>query len=204
MKSMLIGCLALGWLGPAIGKESALKVMAGERFVLDLKYHSTQNFLKKNVYAAFHLNQCWVLSDLEKKLQLLTPQLKAEKLKLVFWDCYRPLEVQKAMWKLVPDPRYVADPLKGSHHNRGAAIDVALQDEQGRLLAFPTPFDDFSPQASSRFPCSSNEREKCENRDKLIALMASVGLEVFPTEWWHFQLPHPEKYPVIKTVESAK
>ncbi len=191
-------------LTPALGASSPLKEVKGSQFIFDLKYNSTDNFLKKNVYQPFNLTQCWVLDVLEKKLQLLIPSLQKEKLKLVFWDCYRPLEVQKAMWKLVSDTRYVADPKVGSNHNRGAAIDVALADEKGTLLSFPTPFDDFSPKASPQYPCSKEERAQCKNRDLLIELMKGVGLEVFPTEWWHFQLPKAETHPVIKNFESTK
>jgi len=199
MKKMIL-CFCL-FLAPGLGVASPLKEVKGSHFVLDLKYNSTDNFLKRNVYKPFNLNQCRVLDVVEKKLQALIPVLQKQKLKLVFWDCYRPLEVQKAMWKLVPDPRYVADPEKGSNHNRGAAIDVALQDEKGRLLPFPTDFDDFSPKASPHYKCTSKEQEKCLNRDKLIKMMESIGLEVFPTEWWHFQLPQAEVLPVIKNVE---
>ncbi len=105
------------------------------------------------------------------------------------------------MWKLVPDARYVADPKVGSNHNRGAAIDVALADETGGLRSFPTPFDDFTYRASPKYQCSEEEKAKCQNRDELIELMKRVGLEVFPTEWWHFQLPKAETLSVIKNFE---
>ncbi|MFM8270360.1 MAG: M15 family metallopeptidase [Pseudomonadota bacterium] len=187
-----------------LAHSSVLQEVKGARFQLDLKYHSENNFLKKNVYSAFGLKQCWVLPELEEKLQKLVPLLSQERLKLILWDCYRPLAVQEAMWKLVPDPRYVADPKKGSNHNRGAAVDVALVNENGTLLEFPTAFDDFTPKASPKYVCEENEKEKCKNRDKLIQLMSSVGLEVFPTEWWHFQLPQASALPVIKTLESTK
>ncbi|NBX83755.1 hypothetical protein EBQ90_11835 [bacterium] len=189
---------------PGLTQGPNLVELQGEPFVIELQYLRADNFLKKNVYGAFGLKGCYVRPELHKKLSALAPTLKQNKKKLVFWDCYRPLKVQEAMWKLVPEPRYVADPKIGSNHNRGAAIDVALADEQGKLLKFPTPFDDFSPKASPQYVCSENEKEQCQNRDFLIQLLASVGLEVFPTEWWHYQLPKAEKLPVIPTFEGAK
>ncbi len=99
---------------------------------------------KKNVYKDFGLDACYVHLDLYKALQKLEKTLAAKKLKLVFWDCWRPLTVQQAMWKLVPDARYVANPKSGSNHNRGIAMDVTLAKEDGTYLEMPTPFDDFT------------------------------------------------------------
>ena len=70
----------------------------------------------------------------------------------LFWpeevyDCYRPMAVQHKFWKLVPDERYVANPAKGSRHNRGAAVDLTLVDRSGQELPMPTPFDDFTDKA---------------------------------------------------------
>src|SRR5262249_44146981 len=94
-----------------------LIAMQGPQFVLDLRYNTPDNFLKKNVYADYGLDRCYVHQDLAERLEKLVPLLKKNGLKLVFWDCYRPLDVQKAMWKIVPDARYVADPKQGSNHN---------------------------------------------------------------------------------------
>ena len=44
------------------------------------------------------------------------------------WDAYRPLPVKQILWDMVPDERYVANPKKGSVHNRGAAVDLTLVD----------------------------------------------------------------------------
>jgi D-alanyl-D-alanine dipeptidase len=202
---MVIG-LIIGWtyfrLQNNFGKS--LVILKDPSFQLDLKYASTDNFLKKNIYQEFHLGECWVLPELQSKIKNIIPRLKELKLKLILWDCYRPLKVQEVMWKLVPDPRYVADPKVGSNHNRGAAIDVALSDESGKLLAFPTQFDDFSPKASPKYQCPSQDESSCRNRDKLIELMTTVGLEVFPTEWWHFQLPEAHTLPLIQAVPKEQ
>ena len=135
--------------------------------------------------------------DLLKKLQKIEPLLREKRLKLVLYDCFRPLEVQKAMWKRVPDARYVVDPARGSLHNRGAAIDCALADEEGVELEFPTAFDDFTPMARHDYLCPKSRAAPCVNREILKDIMAQAGLSAIATEWWHYQLPNPKAYPII-------
>jgi D-alanyl-D-alanine dipeptidase len=179
-----------------------LQGVEGESFILDLRYNTPDNFLKTNVYQAFQLDRCYVHPDLYSVLQKLEPKLKEKGLKLVFWDCYRPLKVQQAMWKIVPDSRYVANPKSGSNHNRGVAVDVTLAKEDGTFLSMPTPFDDFTPKASPNYACQPAEKEKCENRDLLKKLMTESGLNVLNSEWWHFQLPQAGKYPIVEDFNS--
>ncbi len=176
--------------------ENLIKV-SGPSFILDLRYNTEQNFLKKNVYKDFCLDACYVHPDLNPALQKLEKILTKKKLKLVFWDCWRPLKVQENMWELMPDERYVANPTKGSNHNRGVAIDVTLAQKDETYFEMPTAFDDFTLKASSTYQCSIDEKQKCKNRDLLIRLMKQVDLEVLPTEWWHFQIPGAEKYSII-------
>ena len=185
-----------------VGAAPALRKIEGETFILDLRYRTADNFLKKNVYEAFGLDQCWVHPDMQRALEQLALKLQEQKLKLVFWDCYRPLAVQEAMWKLVPDARYVANPRSGSNHNRGVAIDVTLADSAGNYLPMPTAFDDFSAKAAPAFACEKEEAEKCANRNRLIELMKSVNLSPINSEWWHFQLPHAGKYPIVKALDA--
>ncbi|MCE9625495.1 MAG: M15 family metallopeptidase [Deltaproteobacteria bacterium] len=189
---------------PAHAAPSSLVVLEGPNFLLSLQYDSDHNFLKKNVYADFNLHQCYVHPDLAAKLQALAPKLAEKKLKLVLWDCYRPLAVQQAMWKLVPDSRYVANPKSGSNHNRGIAVDVSLAKEDGTLVEMPTAFDDFTSFAGPKSPCKPEQGSLCGNRDLLIELMATVGLAPLPTEWWHYQLPSAKKYPIIEAIDAKK
>lgn len=210
----------LGWLagaallllgGPASADETGdrveqatgLKKVTGQRFILDLKYAGTDNFLKKDVYSPFGLAACYVHPEMHAKLMELEPFLEKEQLRLVIFDCYRPLEVQKAMWEILPDRRYVANPATGSLHNRGSAIDCALADDHGDLLEFPTPFDSFTAKASPNYKCPAADPGPCQNRDKLGGLMRSAGFEGINTEWWHFQLPGAKKYPLL-SLEGEK
>jgi D-alanyl-D-alanine dipeptidase len=185
-------------------KGTGMKELTSEHFIVDLRYNSENNFLKRNVYRQYGLDKCYVHPDLHDKLMKLEKNLIAKKLKLVIYDCFRPLQVQEEMWKLIPDENYVADPKKGSNHNRGVAIDCALADESGRTLPFPTDFDDFSERASHAYVCGDLEREGCKNRELLASLMKEVGLEIFPSEWWHYQLPDAKKYPIVSVQNVVK
>lgn len=173
-----------------------LVTVQGNTFITDLRYNSDNNFLKKNVYAPFRITTCQVHPGMAATLDKLVLKLQEQHLQLVFWDCHRPIEVQEAMWKIVSDSRYVANPKVGSNHNRGTAIDVTLAYENGSLLPMPTGFDSFTPQAHTTYRCAPADAEKCRNRDLLMGLMKSVGLEGISSEWWHYQLKGAGKYPI--------
>ncbi|MCL2144643.1 MAG: M15 family metallopeptidase [Endomicrobia bacterium] len=181
---------------------TGLKKLEGERFISDMKYNSEDNFLKKNVYKDFGIESVYVHKEVYDKLKALEPVLKEKKLKLVIFDAYRPLEVQKAMWEILQDSRYVANPKTGSLHNRGVAIDIALADEDGNYLEFPTEFDSFEAKAAHSYECAPEEQYKCENRALLKSLMESVGLTALKTEWWHYQLPNAKEYPILSIYEG--
>lgn len=181
----------------AVEAATGLVKLEGERFILDLKYASDDNFLRRDVYSAFGLAACYLHPELYAKIRALEPELAARGLKLVIFDCYRPLEVQRAMWEILPDSRYVANPERGSLHNRGSAIDCALTDAAGALMEFPTAFDSFEEKAWQNYACPRGADEPCRNRELLKGLMVGVGLHAIRTEWWHYQLPGAGKYPVL-------
>ncbi|MDR1695410.1 MAG: M15 family metallopeptidase [Endomicrobium sp.] len=199
----LITLLTCGYaFADKIETATGLKKLEGERFITDMKYNSEDNFLKKNVYKDFGIDSVYVHKEVYDKLKALEPVLKEKKLKLVIFDAYRPLEVQKAMWEILPDGRYVANPKTGSLHNRGTAIDVALAYEDGKYLEFPTEFDSFEAKAAHTYVCAPEERYKCENRDLLKSLMESTGLTALRTEWWHYQLPNAKQYPILSVYKE--
>ncbi|NDF16027.1 hypothetical protein EB061_12035, partial [bacterium] len=96
-------------LSPEATAAKPLSVLEGDRFLLDLRYNSENNFLKQNVYREFGLDKCHLLRRVKQGMMKIVPELRTRKLKIVLFDCYRPLSVQKKMWKLVPNPGYVAD-----------------------------------------------------------------------------------------------
>ncbi|HTP66804.1 MAG TPA: M15 family metallopeptidase [Geobacteraceae bacterium] len=160
--------------------------------VVDMRYATPDNFTGKRVYEC---NRCFLREATARKLAMAQAELKKEGFALKAWDCYRPLSVQKIFWALVPDPRYVADPAKGSKHNRGTAVDVTMVDSKGKDAAMPTRFDDFTPRAfraSNDFP-----PEVLKNRKTLENAMKNAGFEPLPSEWWHFDDNDWQAYEIL-------
>jgi D-alanyl-D-alanine dipeptidase len=159
---------------------------------LDIVYATPNNFTGKPVYS---MSCCFLLSCTAERLKRVENGLKKQGLGLKVYDGYRPLSVQKEFWKLVPDPRYVADPAVGSKHNRGAAVDVTLIDREGRDLSMPTSLDDFTEKAHRNYKGGS--KEALDNSRKLEKAMAREGFVPLATEWWHFDDPEWKKYPIL-------
>lgn len=162
------------------------------RIIVDLRYATTENFTGEELYP---IARCYLSETVARRLARVQDRLARTGLGLKIYDGYRPLSVQKKMWTLVPDPRYVADPAKGSRHNRGAAVDVTLVDDKGRELEMPTGYDDFTESAHRDYAGGSETSRK--NRVLLAKAMAAEGFEGLPTEWWHFDAPGWEHYPVM-------
>ena len=76
-------------------------------------------------------------------------------------------------WELVPDERYVANPIKGSNHNRGAAVDLTLITKEGEELEMPTGFDDFTEKAFRN--CTDLSESAIKNRALLEEVMSKHG-----------------------------
>jgi D-alanyl-D-alanine dipeptidase len=149
--------------------------------IVAMQYATADNFTGKVLYDC---NRCFLTETTARKLAKARSELKKRQIGLKVWDCYRPLSVQKIFWSLVPDPRYVADPAKGSRHNRGTAVDVTLVDAQGNELPMPTRFDDFSSRASR--DNMDLPAHILKNRETLENAMKKAGFLPLPTEWWHF------------------
>jgi D-alanyl-D-alanine dipeptidase len=158
---------------------------------LDIRYATTANFTHQRLYA--HA-RCLLHEEVARRLADVQRELRARGLALVAHDCYRPLSVQKKMWTLVPDERYVSDPAKGSRHNRGAAVDVALVDKRGRALPMPSAYDEFSERAHRDY-AGGTDAERA-NRALLDEVMRRHGFVGLPTEWWHFDAAEWQSYPL--------
>jgi D-alanyl-D-alanine dipeptidase len=158
---------------------------------LDLRYATADNFLREAVYPC---GRCLLRRPAAEALARAQAALAEKGLGLRVWDCYRPPAVQRKMWALVPDARYVANPAKGSIHNRGAAVDLTLVDAEGRALTMPTAFDDFSAAAAAEAPAST---EAARNRATLRAAMEAAGFAGIRSEWWHFDLARSRGAPLI-------
>src|SRR5690348_1730152 len=158
---------------------------------LDVRYATAANFTHQRLYA--HA-RCLLHETVARRLADVQRELLARKLSLVVYDCYRPLSVQKKMWALVPDERYVSDPAKGSRHNRGAAVDLALVGASGKPLPMPSAYDEFSTRARRDYAGGTDEERR--NRALLEEVMTRHGFVGLPTEWWHFDASEWQTYPI--------
>jgi D-alanyl-D-alanine dipeptidase len=194
MRYALLLVLLLPRPGCAQAPDTALVDLAtlDTTLRLDLRYATPDNFAGVAVYP-----EARALLRPEAALALCAVQaeLRKEGLGLLIWDAYRPLAVQRLFWELVPDERYVADPAKGSRHNRGAAVDLTLCDGQGRALPMPTAFDDFSQRAHRDAPEWTAEQRR--NSEHLQAVMERHGFTGLPMEWWHYDLVGWQRYAVL-------
>ena len=117
---------------------------------------------------------------------------------LVFWDCYRPHDVQVKMFQAVPNPAWVARPGPYAHsHESGRSVDVTMASDQcppqrqageGCLVDMGTDFDDFTPRALA-FVTAGVSADAQANRARLRDAMSAGGLTVYSGEWWHFDGP---------------
>ncbi len=165
---------------------------------LDIRYATVNNFTKVQLYQQ---PRCILRSAIAQQLAQVQADLEKDGFGLKVFDCYRPLSVQRKMWELCPDGRYVANPARGSRHNRGAAVDLTLVDRQGREVVMPTDFDDFTEQAWRTSKDSSAEAQ--ENSQRLERAMVKRGFVPLETEWWHYDGPGWEQFPLIDTPFAA-
>lgn len=160
-------------------------------FVYDLRYATENNFLKAKVYDCA---ECYTRVKTAKALIAANAYFMEKGFKIKFFDCYRPNSVQYKMWKIVPNPQYVANPVKGSIHNKGGAVDITLVDLNGKELDMGTDFDFFGKRA---YHDNLDLPEKIlENRKLLKETMEAHGFWSIRTEWWHYNLSVASNDPV--------
>ena len=154
--------------------------------IVDLRYATANNFVGVQLYPADA--RCLVHESLAPGLATAAAALRAQGFTVVFWDCYRPHEVQVRMFAAVPDPAWVAKPGPYARsHETGRSVDVTLA-EGGRLVDMGTGFDDFSPRATA-YATEGVSALAQANRARLRNAMAAGGLTVYSGEWWHFDGP---------------
>jgi D-alanyl-D-alanine dipeptidase len=152
-------------------------------FAYDMKYATTDNFLKAKVYDCA---ECFLRLKTVNALVEVNKKFMEKGYRIKIFDCYRPLDIQKKMWKIVSNPEYVANPAKGSIHNRGGAVDITLVSSNGKELDMGTSFDFFGIEASHNYPNVSEEVK--QNRLVLKTIMTTSGFNSFDSEWWHYNL----------------
>lgn len=166
-----------------------------EGFAYEMRYATDNNFLKTAVYPC---GECYTRVKTAKALIEVNAALKEQGYRIRFYDCYRPNSVQYKMWELVPNPQYVANPVKGSIHNRGGAVDITLETLEGEVLDMGTDFDYFGPRAHHDH--TDLPEEVLQNRKILKETMEAFGFGSIRTEWWHYNLRAATRYPVANFV----
>lgn len=154
---------------------------AAPDILLDLKYATKDNFVKTKMYEC---GRCFLRPPVAKALIRVQKALNARNVGLKMFDCYRPRPIQWKLWEKLPDRRYVADPRKGSMHNRGAAVDLGLVDRTGKELDMGTPFDYFGERAYQTY--TNLPDSILQRRQLLRETMAANGFRSIRTEWWHY------------------
>jgi D-alanyl-D-alanine dipeptidase len=162
---------------------------------LDIRYAGTNNFMGMQLYEE---PRAFLQRPAAEAVVRVHAMLKKYGFGLIIYDAYRPWYVTKMFWDATPDQQkiFVADPTKGSRHNRGGAVDLGLYSlETGEVIDMGSDYDEFSIRAFPTYPGGSSEQR--ERRELLRTLMAGEGFSVYPEEWWHFDYVDWKKYPIL-------
>lgn len=162
---------------------------------LDVRYATADNFVGRPVYPE---PRAFLQRPAAEALVRVHQKLKKQNLGLVIFDGYRPWAVTKLFWEVTPEDKrkFVANPAKGSRHNRGAAIDLGLFDlKTGENIEMPSEFDEFTERASPKYGGGTAEQTKM--RDLLRREMEAAGFSVNDNEWWHFDYKDWSEYGIF-------
>jgi zinc D-Ala-D-Ala dipeptidase len=171
---------------------------------LDIRYATNNNFTEKQVYPEA---RAFMQKPAAKAILRVHHKLRKQGLGLVIYDGYRPWSITKLFWDSVPPEQkiFVADPAKGSKHNRGCAVDLGIYDlKTGQAVPMPSGYDEFTDRASPKYTGGTEEERR--NRDLLRKLMEAEGFIINDNEWWHFDYKDWEKYAIydISFSEAAE
>ncbi len=159
---------------------------------VELVYATADNLANRVIYQD---TRCFLHQTAAKRLEQASKAAQLAGYKLLVLDAYRPPYAQHLLWKALPNGDYVRDPELGSHHSRGVAVDVTLKTEAGVPMDMGTGFDDMRELSHPFNPDLPVDIQR--NRLMLLGIMMSAGFAPIDTEWWHFELPDADQYPLI-------
>ncbi|MCS6885980.1 MAG: M15 family metallopeptidase [Acidobacteriota bacterium] len=162
---------------------------------LDVRYATTNNFTGRAVYSQ---PKVFLQRPAAEALVRVHRRLKQKGYGLVVFDGYRPWSVTKLFWEVTPPHlrQFVADPAKGSRHNRGCAVDVSLYElASGLIVTMPSEYDEMSERAHINY--SGGSKQARELRDLLRSEMEAEGFKVLDVEWWHYDYELWQEYPIL-------
>jgi D-alanyl-D-alanine dipeptidase len=161
---------------------------------LDIRYATTNNFMHRPMYRQA---RAFMQRPAAEAVARANRVLHAQGYGLVIFDGYRPWAVTKAFWDAATEEQhrieFVANPQKGSRHNRGCAVDLSLVDlKTGQEVEMPSGYDEFTERAYPNYPGGTAEARRL--RGVLRTAMEAEGFSVFKAEWWHFDYQGWEHY----------
>jgi zinc D-Ala-D-Ala dipeptidase len=160
--------------------------------IVDLVYTRPGNVAGRPLYPSGM--RCLLRRSVAERVAIAAQALRKQGFRLIAWDCTRTPAAQAALWRAQPHPGRVADPRRGSLHERGVAIDAGLADLSGKPVEMPTAFDDFGAAAAADAPLPEGPAKA--HREALKAAMRAAGFRVNPTEWWHYSRLWGWRWPV--------
>ena len=177
-----------------------LSEISPETYDVDLamSYATAENLMGRPIYRRA---ACFLHPDAAAALRRAIELARPLGLRLRIFDAFRPADAHEVIWQRYPNPTYVADPTRGSNHSRGVAVDLTLVDGNRAALEMGSGFDAFT--TASHHGATDIPVEAQRNRFLFLGLMAVAGWRHNPTEWWHYQLPEPERYPLLSDAEAG-
>jgi serine beta-lactamase-like protein LACTB len=170
---------------------------------LDIRYATKNNFLQTEFYTSA---RAFLQKPAAEALVRAHKKLGEQGYGLLIHDGYRPWYVTKMFWDATPPKQhiFVADPMKGSRHNRGCAVDLTLYDRKtGKPIDMVGGYDEMSDRSYPDYLGGTSLQRW--HRDLLRHAMEDEGFTVYEAEWWHFDYKDWKQYPILNlTFEQLK
>jgi D-alanyl-D-alanine dipeptidase len=206
--AVLLGALSCGALRAQPREEGDFRtpdlleiVRLDSTIRLDVRYATSRNFMKRPMYAEA---RAFLQRPAAEALVRVHRALRARGFGLLVFDAYRPWSVTKKFWDETPPAlrNFVANPSKGSRHNRGCAVDCTLYGlKDGKEVPMPSAYDEFSRRASPRYGGGSAAARGM--RALLRGAMEAEGFTVDRGEWWHYDFKEWSRYRILDVPFSS-
>lgn len=163
---------------------------------LDMRYATANNFTGTVLYDQA---RAFMVGEAAEALFRAHERARQDGFGFTIFDAYRPWRVTKKLWDATPvgpKKNYVANPKRGSRHNRGCAVDMTMHDlATGALVEMPSGFDDFSEKAHRAY--DDDSKAAAANAKRLESYMYAEGFIGMSNEWWHFDHQNWQQHPVM-------
>lgn len=162
---------------------------------LDIRYATANNFMGRKMYTQA---RAFLQRPAAQALVRAHRAVRSLGYGLLVFDGYRPWDVTKKFWDETPPAKrkYVANPRKGSKHNRGCAVDLSLYTlATGKEVEMPSSYDDFTYKAAADYPGGTPAQQRAKKI--LRDAMEKAGFKINPDEWWHFDYKDWQEYRIL-------